>query len=52
MRLWLPEGVALYTRMVAWASLGAIVFVALYTVYSGVQFARINWHALKLGDAA
>ena len=32
------------------ASCWAIAFVALYTVYSGVQFARVNWHVLKLGN--
>jgi len=34
------------------ASCWAIAFVAVYTVYSGVQFARVNWHVLKLGNAS
>jgi CDP-diacylglycerol--glycerol-3-phosphate 3-phosphatidyltransferase len=31
------------------ASLVAIVFVAVYTIYSGIDFARANWRTLSLG---
>ncbi|MBI4559766.1 MAG: CDP-diacylglycerol--glycerol-3-phosphate 3-phosphatidyltransferase [Candidatus Hydrogenedentes bacterium] len=43
------EGYGAYLRR---ASEWAIVFVALYTVYSGVQFARLNWQVLKPGSLA
>jgi len=29
-------------------SLAGIILVAAYTIYSGIQFAWVNWHALKL----
>ena len=37
-------------RGVAVASYGCMVLVALYTVYSGVQFVRINWKTLGLHE--
>lgn len=43
-----PGGTELYRHAVGLASRGAIVLVALYTVYSGVQFARTNWKNLGL----
>ncbi len=33
------------------ASFAGIVFVAVYTVYSGIQFARVNWGILNIGKA-
>lgn len=47
---WLPEHFELYANILDWASLIGILFVALFTVYSGVQFARSNWRALELGS--
>jgi CDP-diacylglycerol---glycerol-3-phosphate 3-phosphatidyltransferase len=41
-----------FHRILRPASCWAIAFVALYTVYSGVQFARVNWHVLKLGNTS
>ncbi len=45
------EFIAMFDSFVAWSSFVAIVFVALFTLYSGVQFMRSNWEALSLsGD--
>jgi CDP-diacylglycerol--glycerol-3-phosphate 3-phosphatidyltransferase len=44
------DGVGSYLHIGATASLIGIVLVALYTVYSGVQFARVNWKILKLDN--
>lgn len=33
-----------------YASLAAILFVSLYTVYSGLQFLRVNWKVLGIHD--
>jgi len=49
---WIPGGLDLYRPYLGWTSRVAIVFIATYTVYSGVQFARINWHNLHLGGAS
>jgi len=46
---WIPGGVARYREVLAAASLWAIVCVAAYTVYSGIQFMRVNWQAMNLG---
>ena len=42
----------MFHRFLRPASGWAIAFVAVYTVYSGVQFARVNWHVLKLGNTS
>ncbi len=47
----LPGGVEIYRQGIGWASRGAIVLVALFTVYSGAQFARANWRSLGLDGA-
>jgi len=47
---WLPVLVSYLRLGVMHASLWAIVFVAVFTIYSGVQFMRINWEALNLGS--
>ncbi len=47
-----PGEAALYRNGISWASMAAIVLVALYTVYTGVQFAHANWLQLKLKDSA
>lgn len=44
-----PEHAEPFGRILARASLWCIVFVALFTVYSGIQFARSNWQTLNLG---
>lgn len=47
----LPGGLALYRDALAPLSLVAIVVIAIYTLYSGVQFAWQNWKALRLDTA-
>lgn len=49
-RFWWPEGIPLYQQILEAASLWAMVFVALFTAYTGVQFARLNWRALQMGN--
>jgi CDP-diacylglycerol---glycerol-3-phosphate 3-phosphatidyltransferase len=44
----LPGDASLYVTGIGIASKCSIIFVALYTVYSGVQFARVNWKSLGL----
>jgi len=46
---WLPGIEAYYRAGMVWSSYIAIAAVAVYTVYSGVQFMRINWRELHLG---
>ncbi len=43
-----PEAVSLSKEVIRTASFWAMVFVAIYTVYSGIQFARINWKTLNI----
>lgn len=45
---WIPGGVDLWITGIGAASHWSIILVALYTVYSGVQFARVNWKSLGL----
>jgi len=45
-----PSAVSLAKALIRDASFWAIVLVAAYTVYSGVQFARVNWRALNIGN--
>ncbi len=47
---YVPGGVDSFAVYIGRASLASIVFVAAYTVYSGIQFARINWRLLRLDD--
>ena len=43
------SGNALFLKAVLqYSSLGGIILVAAYTIYSGIQFAWVNWNALKL----
>lgn len=44
-----PDQSDFYSGLVRTASTWTIVFVALFTVYSGIQFARSNWQSLRLG---
>ncbi|MCF6285488.1 MAG: CDP-diacylglycerol--glycerol-3-phosphate 3-phosphatidyltransferase [Candidatus Hydrogenedentes bacterium] len=46
----IPGDVSLYLYGIGIASQWAIIFVALYTVYSGIQFARVNWKSLGLDN--
>ena len=47
---WLPGPVLEYAWVLRVTSLCAIIFVALYTVYSGVRYAQLNWKTLRLGS--
>ena len=47
---YLPGGPEPYLSGLAYGSLGGMVLVALYTVYSGLHFARVNWKILKLDN--
>lgn len=40
----------LLRKVVETASLWCIVFVAVFTIYSGVQFMRVNWSTMKIGQ--
>ncbi|MEA3364624.1 MAG: CDP-diacylglycerol--glycerol-3-phosphate 3-phosphatidyltransferase [Candidatus Hydrogenedentes bacterium] len=48
--LWFPVETMEYAWVLQETSLWAIIFVALYTVYSGVRYAQLNWHVLRLGS--
>jgi phosphatidylglycerophosphate synthase len=48
--LWFPDPVAEYAWLLHYASLCTIIFVAVYTVYSGVRYAQLNWQTLHLGS--
>jgi len=39
------------SHLIRHASYWCAIAVAAYTVYSGVQFARVNWATLRLGDS-
>jgi len=47
---WSPEYAETYLEGLRWSSLAGIVFVALFTLYTGVQFAQTNWKSLHLGS--
>ena len=47
---WAPEAGETVAPYVAHGSLAAILFVAAFTIYSGVEFARANWRTLNLGN--
>ena len=47
-----PGDLSLYVYIVGQASQWSIILVALYTVYSGIQFARVNWKLLGLNETA
>ncbi len=46
----IPGGLDRWKAVVGNASMVTIIFVAMYTVYSGVQFVRANWKILKLDN--
>ncbi len=45
---WLPDYAEVYGSVLSAASMYSIIFVAAFTVYSGIEFARSNWAALNL----
>ncbi|MBX3180390.1 MAG: CDP-diacylglycerol--glycerol-3-phosphate 3-phosphatidyltransferase [Candidatus Hydrogenedentes bacterium] len=47
-----PGDLGHYTAIIGQASKWSIILVALYTVYSGIQFARVNWKLLGLDQTA
>lgn len=47
---WVPGKFGFYNPALGWASHVGIIFVALFTLYSGLQFARSNWKSLGLGN--
>jgi len=47
---WAADYAESYEMVLGWASMVGIIFVALFTVYSGLQFAQTNWKALRLGS--
>lgn len=46
---WQPAALATFSTILLYTSYWAIVLVALFTVYTGIQFARLNWRVLNLG---
>jgi len=47
---WWASFLRFYHRAVTIGSFWAVIFVALFTIYAGFQFMRINWRAMNLGD--
>ena len=47
---WWVSFLRFYHRAVTIGSFWAIIFVALFTIYAGLQFMRINWRAMNLGN--
>jgi CDP-diacylglycerol--glycerol-3-phosphate 3-phosphatidyltransferase len=47
---WWASFLRFYHRAVTIGSFWAIIFVALFTIYAGLQFMRINWRAMNLGN--
>jgi CDP-diacylglycerol--glycerol-3-phosphate 3-phosphatidyltransferase len=48
----LPGGVEPYIRAIGFASQWSVIVVAVYTVYSGIVFARENWKVLGLDEVS
>ncbi len=46
---YVPEILEYFWPALSIASFCAIILVAAITVYSGIQFLRVNWHVLNLG---
>jgi CDP-diacylglycerol--glycerol-3-phosphate 3-phosphatidyltransferase len=46
---YIPEILGYFFPILSVASFAAIILVAAVTVYSGIQFLRVNWHVLNLG---
>ena len=47
---WAPDVIETLSPYIAYASFAGILFVAGYTIYSGIDFARANWRTLNLGN--
>lgn len=47
---WAPTVLPAFRRFVEVSSLWAMIFVAVFTIYSGIQFMRANWRVLDLGS--
>jgi CDP-diacylglycerol--glycerol-3-phosphate 3-phosphatidyltransferase len=45
---WAADYAEQYVNVLQWASLGGIVFVAVFTLYTGIQFAQANWQLFRL----
>jgi CDP-diacylglycerol--glycerol-3-phosphate 3-phosphatidyltransferase len=45
---WAPDYAESYTNVLQWSSLGGIIFVAVFTLYTGIQFAQANWQLFRL----
>lgn len=47
-----PDNADFFSKVLGVASFWAVVFVALFTMYSGLQFAWLNWNNLKPGNSS
>jgi CDP-diacylglycerol--glycerol-3-phosphate 3-phosphatidyltransferase len=47
---WWSVFLTFYHMVVGALSFWAIIFVALFTIYAGFQFMRVNWRAMNLGN--
>lgn len=45
---WAPDYAEQYVNILQWTSLGGIIFVAGFTLYTGIQFAQANWQLFRL----
>lgn len=44
------DAAEIYANIIYWASLVGIILVSGFTVYTGIQFGRSHWSALRLGS--
>ncbi len=45
---WAPDYAEQYVNILQYVSLGGIIFVAAFTLYTGIQFAQANWQLFRL----
>jgi len=45
---WAPDYLEPFSTILSWASWGGIVFVAGFTLYTGIQFAQVNWKLFRM----
>lgn len=45
---WAPDYIEPFATILSWSSLIGIVFVAVFTVYTGIQFAQVNWRLFRM----
>lgn len=50
LEMWAPGKIEFYPALLATLSLWAIIAVSMYTVLTGIQFAKANWEELSLGS--